>query len=174
MKTNPNLAICMLCGDILHSRNTHHRVTCGCPNQSTVDGGNEYHSRSGMDLTKVRNCLTMAEAKRASTTIKLKNIRISGRSLADAIKTPSFYDVMVKKLGKKNADEIALAVRTMLNAAVKSADYDRVGVNQSDYCNAFGVMQGAAYACGFSHARITTVEGQPGAWFYNILKEVGG
>jgi hypothetical protein len=68
-----NLAVCLICGDILHSKHTHDFVQCGCENQSAVDGGNDYKKRSGVDLTKVHDCLTMAEAKRISHFINEKN-----------------------------------------------------------------------------------------------------
>jgi hypothetical protein len=105
-------------------------------------------------------CSTSAEARRVSKTITLKN------TLAEA-KTPSFYDVMVKCLSKKKADEIEKVIRQLLknrNSAVVRSDL----VNP-DYCNAFGIMQGVAYTLGFN--AMNSHNGQPRRWFDDIAKE---
>jgi len=64
-----NLAVCLCCGDILHSKHTHDYVMCGCENRSAVDGGFDYKKRSGKDLSKVKDCATMAEARRVSALV---------------------------------------------------------------------------------------------------------
>jgi hypothetical protein len=43
-----NSAMCLLCKDVLVSKNRHDFVTCACGNLS-VDGGNDYLKRSVMD-----------------------------------------------------------------------------------------------------------------------------
>ena len=35
-------AKCLQCGQILESTYRHHFVQCDCPNQSFLDGGNDY------------------------------------------------------------------------------------------------------------------------------------
>jgi len=44
---------CLECGKILESKFTHDFQSCGCPNQTFVDGGNEYLRIGGKDLNKV-------------------------------------------------------------------------------------------------------------------------
>lgn len=67
-----NCAVCRECGEILHSKHRHDFVICGCPNQSFVDGGSDYTRSGGVDLTKIKFVLTMAEARRLSAGIKEK------------------------------------------------------------------------------------------------------
>lgn len=43
-----NRALCLFCGKILESKHRHDWVGCGCPNQSFIDGGNDYIRRGGM------------------------------------------------------------------------------------------------------------------------------
>jgi len=68
-----NLAVCLQCGTILHSKHRHDFVACLCPNGSVADGGPDYKKRMGVDLSKVKDCNTMAEARRVSAGIKEKN-----------------------------------------------------------------------------------------------------
>lgn len=77
MATAPklNCAVCLECGDILHSKHCHDFVGCGCPNGSFVDGGSDYIRSGGVDMAKVKFVLTMAEARRASAGIKEKNAK---------------------------------------------------------------------------------------------------
>lgn len=72
MSNKINLAVCLSCGDILHSTHRHDFVQCSCDNHSFVDGGNEYKRRGGQDLSLIRDCMTHAEAKRLSHQIKEK------------------------------------------------------------------------------------------------------
>lgn len=64
---------CLVCGKILESTYRHDFVSCGCPNQSFVDGGNDYIRTGGKDLDKViviapipddENTLTKQEVER--------------------------------------------------------------------------------------------------------------
>jgi hypothetical protein len=80
---------------------------------------------------------------------------------------PPFYDVMVSRLSKKKADKIENTIRQLL----KNRDGHGGDIWNADYANAFGIMQGVAYALGYTSAAITTREDQPGYWFDQILKE---
>ncbi len=155
-----NLVVCKSCGEILHSKHRHDFVQCDCPNGTFTDGGPEMMRCGGKDFSLLLYPATLAEAKRVSKTLKLKD------TLKEAT-TPSFYDVMVKRLSKKKADQIEKVIRQLLknrNSAVVRSDL----VNP-DYCNAFGIMQGVAYTLGFNAMNSAT--GQPRRWFDDIAKE---
>lgn len=51
--TQPNKVKCLSCGQELESKYVHDFQMCNCPNQTFTDGGNEYHRRGGMDLSKI-------------------------------------------------------------------------------------------------------------------------
>jgi hypothetical protein len=154
------IIVCKSCAEILHSKHTHDFVQCSCPNGTFADGGAAYSRCGGKDLDLILKCGTVAEAKRVAQTLKLK----------DTLKVatePTFYDVMVKRLSKKRADEITKVIRQLLknrNSAVVRSDL----VNP-DYCNAFGIMQGVAYSLGFN--AMNSNAGQPRRWFDDMLKE---
>lgn len=44
---------CKRCGEVLESRHRHDFVQCSCPNETFVDGGNDYLRCGGMDLSLV-------------------------------------------------------------------------------------------------------------------------
>lgn len=44
---------CLECNEILVSRYRHDYVTCECPNNAMVDGGNEYERYGAMDMDKI-------------------------------------------------------------------------------------------------------------------------
>ncbi len=44
---------CMECGQILESKYRHDFVKCDCPNETYVDGGNDYIRVGGADLDKI-------------------------------------------------------------------------------------------------------------------------
>lgn len=44
---------CLECGETIVSRSRHDYVTCGCPNDAMVDGGNDYERYGAMDMDKV-------------------------------------------------------------------------------------------------------------------------
>ncbi len=44
---------CMECGQILESKHRHDFVKCDCPNETYVDGGNDYMRVGGSDLDKI-------------------------------------------------------------------------------------------------------------------------
>lgn len=46
-------ALCRCCGKVLVSLSRHDYKTCGCPNETMVDGGADYARYGGMDLNKV-------------------------------------------------------------------------------------------------------------------------
>jgi hypothetical protein len=45
---------CLECGTILESKHRHDWVTCGCPNQTFIDGGNDYLRYGGVDMNKIK------------------------------------------------------------------------------------------------------------------------
>ncbi len=45
---------CLSCKLVLYSINRHHCHTCGCPNETMVDGGKDYLKCGGKDMTKVK------------------------------------------------------------------------------------------------------------------------
>ena len=44
---------CLECGEVLVSESRHDYKTCSCPNQTMIDGGNEYVRFGGKDLSKI-------------------------------------------------------------------------------------------------------------------------
>lgn len=45
---------CLECGEILQSKYTHDFVRCSCPNQTFLDGGDEYGRYGGIDMDKIQ------------------------------------------------------------------------------------------------------------------------
>lgn len=43
---------CLQCGKILVSYHRHDFRTCGCPNETMVDGGDDYFRYGGVDFSK--------------------------------------------------------------------------------------------------------------------------
>lgn len=48
-----NSVLCLACGDVLVSYHRHDYKTCGCDNQTMVDGGTAYLRYGGKDMTKL-------------------------------------------------------------------------------------------------------------------------
>jgi len=48
-----NAVKCLECGETIVSRSRHDYVTCGCPNDAMVDGGNDYERYGAMDMDKI-------------------------------------------------------------------------------------------------------------------------
>jgi hypothetical protein len=46
-------ATCLECGEVLVSEHRHDYKTCSCPNETMIDGGNDYVRYGGKDLSKV-------------------------------------------------------------------------------------------------------------------------
>ncbi len=44
---------CLECGEVLISKHRHDYKTCSCPNETMIDGGNEYVRFGGKDLSKI-------------------------------------------------------------------------------------------------------------------------
>lgn len=44
---------CLSCGEVLISEHRHDYKTCSCPNETMVDGGNDYVRYGGKDLSKI-------------------------------------------------------------------------------------------------------------------------
>jgi hypothetical protein len=77
-----------------------------------------------------------------------------------------FYKTMVRRLSKKKADKISKCVADLLKCRIEPH------INDPDYCNAFGIMQGVAYALGYSSSCVTTDPTMPGYWFDTVINEV--
>lgn len=45
---------CLECGVVLHSKYRHDFQQCECPNQTFVDGGDDYLRFGGMDFDKIK------------------------------------------------------------------------------------------------------------------------
>ena len=54
-----NRVQCRECGEVLTSYHRHDYKTCGCTNETMVDGGNEYQRYGGVDLDLVDTSLTV-------------------------------------------------------------------------------------------------------------------
>lgn len=67
---------CLECGKILESKSRHDFQSCGCPNNTFVDGGEDYLRCGGKDLSKVQVITTEEQLVR-------------GGSLSDSIATYS-------------------------------------------------------------------------------------
>lgn len=67
-----NRVQCKSCGDVLTSYNRHDYKTCGCENETMVDGGNDYQRYGGKDLSLVDS----------SSTIYLSDDHMMNRSAA--------------------------------------------------------------------------------------------
>lgn len=48
-----NRVICLECGEVLTSYHVHDYKTCGCKNETMIDGGLEYQRYGGVDMTKI-------------------------------------------------------------------------------------------------------------------------
>lgn len=48
-----NSVKCLECNEVLISRYRHDYVTCGCPNDAMVDGGNDYERHGAIDMDKI-------------------------------------------------------------------------------------------------------------------------
>lgn len=46
-------ALCGVCRKIIKSTYRHDYVSCGCPNQTSIDGGDDYTKVGGANLEKV-------------------------------------------------------------------------------------------------------------------------
>ena len=69
-----SMVVCRQCGDILVSKHCHDFVQCKCPNETFVDGGDNYFRRGGKDMSLVFTPLTGKEARRISGLTKKKGI----------------------------------------------------------------------------------------------------
>jgi hypothetical protein len=46
---------CLACGQLLVSKSRHDCQTCGCPQGTMVDGGNDYFRAGGKEMSKVQH-----------------------------------------------------------------------------------------------------------------------
>jgi len=56
-----NSVKCLECNKVLVSRHVHDYVTCGCPNDAMVDGGNDYGRYGAMDMDKIETHYVYAD-----------------------------------------------------------------------------------------------------------------
>ena len=54
MSNYPNVVECLECHAVLVSFHRHDYQTCGCPNETMIDGGRDYLRCGGKDLSKVQ------------------------------------------------------------------------------------------------------------------------
>lgn len=54
---------CLECGTILESKHRHDFVTCGCKNETFVDGGKDYLRCGGVDMNKIKVITEKTEKK---------------------------------------------------------------------------------------------------------------
>lgn len=50
-----NSAICLACNKEIESTHRHNFVSCGCPNQTFVDGGLDYIRRGAVDISLIKD-----------------------------------------------------------------------------------------------------------------------
>ena len=101
-----------------------------------------------------------------------------------------FKTVFIKKLSQKKWDNFEKTIRMLMKDSV--ADYKsnrnvikwgdgpnnfntiRPSVNDSDYCQAFGMVQGVCYYClGYDFLGYDNEEGSPKKWIRDLEKEYG-
>ena len=56
-----NSVKCLECNKVLVSRTVHDYVTCGCPNDAMVDGGNDYGRYGAVDMDKIETHYVYAD-----------------------------------------------------------------------------------------------------------------
>lgn len=54
MSKYPGILQCLECKKILVSFHRHNYKSCGCPNNTMIDGGHDYLRYGGKDLTKIQ------------------------------------------------------------------------------------------------------------------------
>lgn len=100
-----------------------------------------------------------------------------------------FKTLFIKRLSQKKWDEFEKVVRKMMTDAVSEYKGSRrcildmipgctatirPNVNDSDYCQAFGIVQGVAYyALGYKWMGADNEAGTPKNWIRTIEEEVG-
>lgn len=63
---------CLQCGAVLESRTRHEFVMCKCPNQTHVDGGEDYLKAGGVNLDLIRVITGPKRKKRSADRQTLK------------------------------------------------------------------------------------------------------
>lgn len=71
-----NAVKCLVCGAILESKHQHNFRSCGCSNQSFVDGGLVYSRVGAVDLDLVENLCEYVEMTRGEHYKQLEEQRI--------------------------------------------------------------------------------------------------
>lgn len=54
MSKYPGAIQCLVCKTVLVSFTCHDYKTCGCPNQTMIDGGHDYLKYGGKDMSKIQ------------------------------------------------------------------------------------------------------------------------
>jgi hypothetical protein len=101
---------------------------------------------------------------------------------------PDFKSIFIKKLSQKKWDEFEKTVRSLMKDSVapyktnrniieiKHINHNiiRPFINDSDYCHAFGIVQGICYyALGYKCLGADNEEGSPKKWLSDIETEYG-
>ena len=84
----------------------------------------------------------------------------------------NFQETMLKKLGQRKTKRIIKAIEDCLKLWMDIDRNNVEGIHNDEYCNAFGIMQGVAYALGYEYAAITTKEDMPGFWFDQLINKM--
>ena len=71
-----NAIKCLVCNTVLESKYQHNFRSCGCPNQSFVDGGLLYSRVGGVDLDLVENLCEYVEMTRGERDKQLEQQKI--------------------------------------------------------------------------------------------------
>lgn len=71
-----NAIKCLVCNTILESKHQHNFRSCGCPNQSFVDGGLMYTRAGGVDLDLVENLCEYVEMTRGERDKQLEQQKL--------------------------------------------------------------------------------------------------
>ena len=71
-----NAIKCLVCNTILESKHQHNFRSCGCPNQSFVDGGLMYSRVGGVNLDLVENLCEYVEMARSERDKQLEQQKL--------------------------------------------------------------------------------------------------
>lgn len=71
-----NAIKCLVCNTVLESKHRHNFRSCGCPNQSFVDGGLLYTRVGAVDLDLVENLCEYVEMTRGERDKKLEQEKL--------------------------------------------------------------------------------------------------
>jgi hypothetical protein len=102
--------------------------------------------------------------------------------------TQDFKATFIRKLSQKKWNEFEKTVRSLMKDSVEDwktnrnvielndCEYNtiRPSINDSDYCHAFGIVQGICYYClGYTWLGADNEEGSPKKWIRDMETEFG-